>query len=59
METNLSETDITIEIIPNVSAKCLVQDCYAPIPSGDLYVDDGSIVGGSIINSCQNHHMDQ
>ena len=68
METNLSETDITIEIIPNVSAKCLVQDCYAPIPGGNLYVEKfrnyGTIVTEpensttpNLIANCREHHM--
>lgn len=67
METNLSETDIKTEIIPNVSAKCTVHDCYAPIPSGDLYVEKFGDYGTNItepkdfttpnlVNNCRDHH---
>ncbi len=68
MKTELTEKDITVEIIPNVIAKCTVHDCYAPIPSGDLYVEKFGDFGTNItepesptipnvIASCREHHM--
>lgn len=68
MKTELTEKDITVEIIPNVSAKCAVHDCYASISSGDLYVEKFGNYGTNItepenqtapnvIANCREHHM--